>query len=151
MDWSYVRDVVRVVNTGCLAQIPLAPGAPAMRSFQEFKGQISRLDYDRERGDFVARPAPHPFVFRNVASEVRTEVKKPENFYIAASSWPSARADKVPKFIAPDRLPATSDNSMEVQRERGKALTGHEDSMWSSAVVGLALAGIVIWIGFVVS
>src|SRR5262245_27439449 len=112
-----------------------------MRSFQEFKGRISRLDYDRERGDFVARRAPHPFVFRNVASEVRTEAKKPGNFDTAASSWPSARADKV----------LNSNGSMEAQQqERGEPLTGY-DSVWSSAVVGLALAGIVVWVGFVVA
>lgn len=122
-----------------------------MRSFQEFKGQISRLDYDRERGDFVARPAPHPFVFRNVASEVRTKAKKPGNFDIAASSWTPARADKVLKLIAPDRPIASSNDSMEAQQERGAPLTGHEYSVWSSAVVGLALAGIVVWVGFVVS
>ena len=120
-----------------------------MRSFQEFKGRISRLDYDWERGDFVARRAPHPFVFRNVASEVRTEAKKPGNFDISAS--PPARADKVLKFIAPDRPLATSNDSMEVQKERGERLTGYKDSVGSSAVVGLALAGIVIWVGFVVS
>jgi hypothetical protein len=112
-----------------------------MRSFQEFKGRISRLDYDRERGDFVARPAPHPFVFRNVASEVRTEAKKPGKFDIAASSWPPARADKV----------LNSNDSMEAQQERGEPLTWHETGVWSSAVVGLALAGIVVWVGFVVS
>jgi hypothetical protein len=30
-------------------------------------------------------------------------------------------------------------------------LAGYEDSMWTSAVVGLALEAIVIWVGFVVS
>ena len=33
-----------------------------MRSIQEFKGQSTRLDYDRERGEFVLRPEPHPFL-----------------------------------------------------------------------------------------
>jgi hypothetical protein len=44
-----------------------------MRSFVEFKGQIIRLDYDRERADFVLKPGPHPFVVRKSATEV--EVK----------------------------------------------------------------------------
>jgi hypothetical protein len=39
-----------------------------MRGFQEFKGQSTRLDYNRERGEFVARPVPHPFVVRRAAS-----------------------------------------------------------------------------------
>ena len=30
-------------------------------------------------------------------------------------------------------------------------LAGYEDSVWTRAVVGLALAGIAIWAGFVVS
>jgi hypothetical protein len=41
-----------------------------MRRLQEFKGQSTRLDYNRERGEFVARPVPHPFVARNAASKV---------------------------------------------------------------------------------
>ena len=48
-------------------------GRTAMRRFQEFKGQSTRLDYNRERGEFVARPVPHPFVVRSAASEVKTE------------------------------------------------------------------------------
>jgi len=40
-----------------------------MKSFQEFKGQSTRLDYDRERGEFVARPEPHPFVVRKDTRE----------------------------------------------------------------------------------
>jgi len=40
-----------------------------MRSFHEFKGQSTRLDYDRERGEFVARPEPHPFVVSKAARE----------------------------------------------------------------------------------
>ena len=44
-----------------------------MRRFQEFKGQSTCLDYNRERGEFVARPVPHPFVVRSAASEIKTE------------------------------------------------------------------------------
>ena len=86
-----------------------------MRSFQEFKGHRTRLDYDRERGEFVASPAPHQFVIRN----------------------------------------ATSNRAMELTTQRNAArdepLARYEDSVWTRAVVGLALAGIVIWVGFVVS
>jgi hypothetical protein len=117
-----------------------------MRGYQEIEGHNIRLDYDRDRG-FVARPAPHPFVFRNVASEVRTEAKKPGNFDIAASSWSPSRADN------------SSNSSHQivslpppmVQQERGEPLTRYEDNVWSRAVVGLALAGIVVWVGLVVS
>ena len=35
-----------------------------MRGFQEFKGQSIRLDYDRERADFLVKTEPHLFVVR---------------------------------------------------------------------------------------
>ncbi len=44
-----------------------------MRGFLEFKGQSTRLDYDRERGEFVAKAEPHPFVVRKPATEVEVE------------------------------------------------------------------------------
>jgi hypothetical protein len=44
-----------------------------MRSFLEFKGQSIRLDYDRERADFVLRAEPHPFVVRKLATEVEAK------------------------------------------------------------------------------
>ena len=44
-----------------------------MRSFLEFKGQSIRLDYDRERADFVLRAEPHPFVVRKPATEVEAK------------------------------------------------------------------------------
>ena len=34
---------------------------------------------------------------------------------------------------------------------RDEPLAGYEDSVWTRAVVGFALAAIVIWAGFVVS
>ena len=49
-----------------------------MRSFQEFKGQSTRLDYDRERAEFVARPEPHPFVVRKAAREGTLELRAKE-------------------------------------------------------------------------
>ena len=33
-----------------------------MRRFLEFKGQSFRLDYDRDRADFVIKTEPHPFL-----------------------------------------------------------------------------------------
>jgi hypothetical protein len=33
-----------------------------MRRFLEFKGQGFRLDYDRDRADFVIKTEPHPFL-----------------------------------------------------------------------------------------
>ena len=39
-----------------------------MRGFQEIRGQCIRLDYDRERADFVLKAGPHPFVVRKPAS-----------------------------------------------------------------------------------
>ena len=33
-----------------------------MRRFLEFKGQNFRLEYDRNRADFVIKAEPHPFV-----------------------------------------------------------------------------------------
>ena len=44
-----------------------------MRCFVEFKGQSARLDYDRERSDFVAKALPHPFLVRKPAAEVEIE------------------------------------------------------------------------------
>jgi hypothetical protein len=44
-----------------------------MRGFLEFKGQSARIDYDRERADFVAKTEPHPFVVRKPATEVEPE------------------------------------------------------------------------------
>ena len=44
-----------------------------MRSIQEFRGQSTRLDYDRERGEFVARPEPHPFT---VTKPLRDHVQR---------------------------------------------------------------------------
>jgi hypothetical protein len=45
-----------------------------MRGFQEFKGQTTRLDYDRERADFILiKAGPHPFVVRKLAAEVEAE------------------------------------------------------------------------------
>ena len=46
-----------------------------MRGFLEFKGQSIRLDYDRERADFVLKVEPHPFVVRKPATEVEAEHK----------------------------------------------------------------------------
>ena len=45
-----------------------------MRSFQEFKGQSTRLDYDRERGEFVVKLEPHPFVVRKPRPKSRTSL-----------------------------------------------------------------------------
>ena len=38
-----------------------------------------------------------------------------------------------------------------MERKQDEPLAGYEDSVWTRAVVGLALAGIAIWAGFVVS
>ena len=77
-------------------------GRAAMRGFQEFKGQSTRLDYNRERGEFVARPVPHPFVVCSAASEVKTEPTESEvRSVIAAPNRPRARADKVASIFAP--------------------------------------------------
>ena len=35
-----------------------------MRRFLEFKGQSFRLDYDRDRADFVIKAEPHPFLLK---------------------------------------------------------------------------------------
>ena len=119
-----------------------------MRRFQEFKGQSTRLDYNRERGEFVARPVPHPFVVRSAASEVKTEPTESEvRSVIAAPNRPRARADNVASVFAPARpFPKSQQDP-----SRNEPLAGYEDSMWTSAVVGSALAAIVIWVGFVVS
>jgi hypothetical protein len=118
-----------------------------MRGFQEFKGQSTRLDYNRERGEFVAT-VPHPFEVRRAASEVNTEPTESEvRSVIAAPNRPRARADKVASVFAPARPSPKSQQDP----SRNEPLAGYEDSMWTSAVVGLALAAIVIWVGFVVS
>jgi hypothetical protein len=44
-----------------------------MRNFLEFKGQSIRLDYNRERAEFVLKTGPHPFVVRKPATEVETK------------------------------------------------------------------------------
>jgi hypothetical protein len=44
-----------------------------MRSFLEFKGQSIRLDYDRERADFVLKAEPHPFMVRRPPTEAETK------------------------------------------------------------------------------
>jgi hypothetical protein len=61
-----------------------------IKSFQEFKGQATRLDCDRER-------------------------------------------------------------KIQQDPSRYESLAGDEDSFWTRVVVGLALAGIAMWAGFVVS
>ena len=45
-----------------------------MRSFLEFKGQSIRLDYDRERADFVLKAGPHPFLVRKPAANVEPKL-----------------------------------------------------------------------------
>jgi hypothetical protein len=40
-----------------------------MRNFLEFKGQSIRLDYDRERAEFVLKAGPHQFVVRKPPTE----------------------------------------------------------------------------------
>ena len=44
-----------------------------MRGFQEIRGQSTRLDYDRERANFVIKTGPHRFVVRKPAAEVDAE------------------------------------------------------------------------------
>jgi len=46
-----------------------------MKGFLEFKGQSARLDYDRERGEFVAKAEPHSFVVRKCATDVEAIAK----------------------------------------------------------------------------
>ena len=46
-----------------------------MKGFLEFKGQSARLDYDRERGEFVTEAQPHPFVVRKCATKVEAIAK----------------------------------------------------------------------------
>ena len=48
-----------------------------MRNFQEFKGQSTHLDYNRERRKFVARPEPYPFVVRRAAREGTLKPQEP--------------------------------------------------------------------------
>jgi hypothetical protein len=40
-----------------------------MRGFLECKGQSTRLEYDRERADFVLKAGPHPFVVRKPTND----------------------------------------------------------------------------------
>jgi hypothetical protein len=44
-----------------------------MRNFLEFRSQSIRLDYDRERFEFVLKAGPHPFVVRKPATEVEAK------------------------------------------------------------------------------
>ena len=123
-----------------------------MKRFQEFKGQSIRLDYNRERGEFVARPVPHPFVVCSAASEVKTEPIESEVRSVIAANRPRARGDKVASVFAPARpFPASMEPKSQQDPSRNEPLAGYEDSTWTSAIVGLALAAIVIWVGFVVS
>ena len=46
-----------------------------MRNFLEFRGQSIRLDYDRERAEFVLKAGPHPFVVHKSATEAEDESK----------------------------------------------------------------------------
>ena len=125
-----------------------------MRSFQEFKGQSTRIDYDRKRAEFVVRPVSHPFTTRNAVSEVQNGHKKPGGSRsIDAASPPRARAGKILRFIAPVRSLAASNHAMEPKTQQHPSrdeLAGCEYRVWNS-VVGLALAGIVMWVGFLVS
>ena len=61
----------------------------------------------------------------------------------------------VQSFIALARPLAASSHAMErkIQQDpsRNEPLAGYEDSVWMRAIIGLALAGITIWAGFVVS
>ena len=43
--------------------------------------------------------------------------------------------------------------TLEVQQDpsRDEPLAGYEDSVWMRVIIGLTLAGITIWAGFVVS
>lgn len=41
-----------------------------MRGFLECKGQSTRLEYDRERADFVLKAGLHPFVVRKPIAEI---------------------------------------------------------------------------------
>ena len=43
-----------------------------MKSFLEFKGQSTRLDYDRERAVFVTKVAPHPSWFASPRPKSRS-------------------------------------------------------------------------------
>ncbi len=63
-----------------------------MRRFLEFKGQSFRLDYDRDRADFVVKTEPHPFVVRKPATEIHgTEASEAaEPSLIVSSHWVSA-------------------------------------------------------------
>ena len=49
------------------------PRRSPMRGFLEFKGQSTRLDYDRERAEFFAKAEPHPFMLRKLATEIEAE------------------------------------------------------------------------------
>ena len=44
-----------------------------------------------------------------------------------------------------------AEHAMERKVQQDEPLAGYEDSVWTRAVVGSALAGIAIWAGFVVS
>ena len=59
-----------------------------MRNFQEFKGQSIRLDYDRERAEFVLKAGPHPFVVHKSATEAEDEPKHCNGHALAGKrSW----------------------------------------------------------------
>ena len=96
-----------------------------MRGFQEFKGQSTRLDYNRERDEFVARPVPHPFVVCSAASEVKTEPTELEvRSVIAAPNRPRARADKVASIFArpsPKKAALDAERGRHAPRSQGQA------------------------------
>src|SRR5262245_1169175 len=126
----------------------------AMRGYQEQKGQRTRLGYDRQRAEFVTKAEPHPFVVRNAASEVQIEAKEPTGrLGIGEASRLPARSGTVPSLTTPARplTPSNIELTTEQNPSRDEPLAGYEDRVWRHAVVGLALAGIVIWAGFVVS
>ena len=50
-----------------------------------------------------------------------------------------------------DEAKVRAEHAMERKVQQDEPLAGYEDSVWTRAVVGLALAGIAIWAGFVVS
>jgi hypothetical protein len=75
-----------------------------MRSFQEFKGQSTRLDYDRERGEFVVRPEPHPFVVRKEVCEVQTKSIRPINTPRRGTNGGRADDHDAGKLFSPSHL-----------------------------------------------
>ena len=51
----------------------------------------------------------------------------------------------------PEVMFYTMERKIQQDRSRDEPLAGYEDSVWMSVIIGLALAGITIWAGFVVS